>query len=81
MLPQLIREVNNELTMESRDIVALINQERSRLYNENGGKLYPSLRHDNFMAKIEEEFGGVALNFKGYYIAMNGKQKPLRRGQ
>lgn len=69
---ELMKVESKEVTMTSLELVEFINSQRKPEESE--------LRHDNFMAKVPVVLGKeVALNFKDYYIASNGKQNPCYR--
>jgi len=59
--------LNGVKTMSSVEIVEVINALRTT------GK--PTLRHDNFMARIEGHPGIDGLRYKGVYLGANGEQR------
>ena len=65
-------------TMSSLEIVEMINNHRTS--KEESDKVYPNLRHSDFMAKVPNVLGAeYSEKFRSTYLADNGKTNPCYR--
>lgn len=68
----------NVQTMSSIEIVKLINDYRAS--NIDANRMYPTLRHADFLAKVPSVIGvEYSDKFRSTYLANNGKENPCYR--